>query len=213
MRNPPRSSRGANPAGPVRLSWPGHGYTLIELMFVLGLAAVLSGLTIPRMLSGLEELRVRGAARFMAGRLQQTRMEAVTRGANAALVFTPANDGVAFTPYVDGNRNGVRAGDIQHGLDRPVGHLERLADQFHGIDFGTLADLPPVDSSSPAPGGDPIRVGAASMVSFTPEGTATPGSLYLRGKGSTQLVVRVFGETGKTRILRFDVRSRTWKPL
>jgi hypothetical protein len=140
-------------------------------------------------------------------------MEAVTRGANAALVFTAVNGVVAFMPYVDGNRNGVRNLDIQDGLDRPLRRLERLAEQFPGIDFGTLPDLPPVDGSSPAPGGDPIRVGAARMISFTADGTATPGSLYLRGKGSAQLVVRVFGETGKTRILRFEVRSRTWKPL
>jgi hypothetical protein len=51
------------------------------------------------------------------------------------------------------------------------------------------------------------------MVSFTAQGTATPGSLYIRGSGRAQFVVRIFGETGKTRILRFDPRSGTWKPL
>jgi hypothetical protein len=182
-------------------------------VFVLGLVAILSGLTVPRMLHGLEELRVRGAARYIASRMQQTRMEAVSRSANAALVFTIDGDQVAFAPYLDGNRNGVRSLDIQHGLDRPLRREERLRDQFPGVRFGTLPDLPAVDASTAAPGGDPIRLGASSMVSFTPDGTATPGSLYLRGQGSSQFVVRVFGETGKTRILRFDLRSRTWKPL
>jgi len=140
-------------------------------------------------------------------------MEAVAKGANTALVFSTVDRDVVFTPFLDGNRNGVRSLDIRQGLDRPLGRSERLADQFPGIDFGTLPDLPAVDASTAAPGADPIRLGTANMVSFTPDGTATPGSLYLRGRGSTQLVVRVFGETGKTRILRFELRSRTWNPL
>jgi hypothetical protein len=51
------------------------------------------------------------------------------------------------------------------------------------------------------------------MVTFTPLGTATTGSLYVRGRHEAQYVVRVFGETGKTRLLKFNRRSGTWNPL
>ena len=51
------------------------------------------------------------------------------------------------------------------------------------------------------------------MVTFTPLGTATAGSLYVRGKHNVQSVVRIFGETGRTRLLKFTRGSRTWKPL
>ena len=30
---------------------------------------------------------------------------------------------------------------------------------------------------------------------------------------NTQYVVRFYGQTGKTRVLKFDVRARQWKPL
>ena len=47
-------------------------------------------------------------------------------------------------------------------------------------------------------------------MTFTATGTATSGSLYLLGRGQTQYVVRIYGETGRTRILRYNARSRTW---
>jgi hypothetical protein len=39
-------------------------------------------------------------------------------------------------------------------------------------------------------------------MSFTPVGTSTPGSIYLRGADGTQLVVRVVGATGRARVLK-----------
>jgi prepilin-type N-terminal cleavage/methylation domain-containing protein len=199
--------------GPARSLWPGRGYSLIELMFVLGLVAITSGIIAPRLLAGLDDARTRGAARYLASRLQQTRMEAVARNATVALRFMTVDGGLAVVPFLDGNRNGVRSLDIQRGVDRPLRREERLKDQFPEVDFGTLPDLPAVDGSSAPPDSDPVRLGSSDAVSFTPDGTATPGSLYLLGRGGTQLVVRIFGETGKTRILRYEPRNRTWNPL
>jgi hypothetical protein len=51
------------------------------------------------------------------------------------------------------------------------------------------------------------------MVTFTPLGTSSPGSVYIKGRRDAQYVVRVFGTTGKIRILRFNPRSGTWKQL
>jgi hypothetical protein len=85
-------------------------------------------------------------------------------------------------------------------------------DQFPGVDFGALPGLPGADASAP-PGSDPIRLGASDRVTFTPTGTATPGSLYVRGPGNAQYVVRILGETGRTRVLKFSAGSGTWHPL
>lgn len=199
--------------GPAGSFCPGHGYSLVELMFVLGVVTTLSGMALPRMLGSLDDLRARGAARYVATRLQQTRMEAVTRGASAALRFTAADSSFTYASYLDGNRNGVRTLDIQREIDRRIQPDERLRDQFPGVDFGTLPDLPAIDASSPSPGSDPLKLGSSNMATFTAQGTATPGSLYIRGRGNAQFVVRIYGETGKTRILRFDSHSHTWKPL
>jgi len=202
-------------ASPAARRQPGcltRGYSLLELTFVAGIMATVGGLAVPQMLVTLDDLRGQGAARYLAGRLQRARMEAVLRGADVALRFVPDGPSFRYTTYVDGNRNGVRRIDIERGIDRPTQPDERLRDQFPGVDIGTVPGLPSVDGASPPPGEDPVKLGAGNMVSFDPLGTSTTGSVYIRCR-KAQYVIRVFGETGKTRIVKFDSRSRLWKPL
>ena len=58
--------------------------------------------------------------------------------------------------------------------------------------------------------GDPVRIGSSSLMSFTPLGTATPGTIYLRGRDGSQYAVRVLGATGRTRVLRDAPGTREW---
>jgi hypothetical protein len=189
------------------------GFTLLEVLFVAGWIVLMTAIAIPPVLGSLDDWRTLGAAHYVSSRLHQTRMEAVARTAHTALRFMPAGGTYAYAVYVDGNRNGVLSRDIQDGIDREVQRRERLFEQFPGVDFGALPGLPPVDPASPPPGDDPVRFGASDMVTFTPLGTSSPGSVYIKGRRDAQYVVRVFGTTGKIRILRFNPRSGTWKQL
>lgn len=130
-----------------------------------------------------------------------------------AVVFTQEADGYSYAVYVDGNGNGVLTRDIQRGVDRKIGAVERLREQFPGVDFGALPGLPPIDPGGAAPGSDPVRLGAGNLASFGPAGSSTSGTLYVRGRGGAQYAVRVFGDTGRTRRLKFDRSTRQWKPL
>ena len=72
--------------------------------------------------------------------------------------------------YVDGNRNGVLTRDIQRGIDRLIAAVERLPDQFAGVEFGAIPGLPAVDPGGTAPGTDPIRLGSGNIASFSAHG-------------------------------------------
>jgi type II secretory pathway pseudopilin PulG len=189
------------------------GYTLIEVLFALGVMATMAAATIPSIVTALDEYTTLGAVRYLSTRLQKTRLEALTRHANVAMRFVQVGDSYQYAAYADGNGDGVRAADIASGVDPKIQHDEQLADRFAHVDFGTREGLPAVDPGSPPPGADPIRFGASDSAAFTPLGTATPGSLYIIGRRGTQYVVRVLGETGKTRILKFDANDNQWKPL
>jgi type II secretory pathway pseudopilin PulG len=191
---------------------PPQGYSLIEVVFVAGLVVTLSAVALPNIQRALDEFRTVGAVRYMAARLERTRAEALARSADVALRFVDEGITYRYAVYVDGNANGVRTADISSGEDRLASHEERLSDQFAGVDLGVVPELPGVDSGAP-PGVDPIKLGSGNMATFTPDGTATPGSLYVLGPRGLQFTIRIVGETGRTRILRFDSRNRTWKPL
>jgi hypothetical protein len=59
----------------------------------------------------------------------------------------------------------------------------------------------PADNSAPE---------ASVLMSFTPIGTATSRTLYLRGRDASQYAVRVLGATGRTRVLRYVTATRQW---
>ncbi len=183
--------------------------SLIELLFVLGIAATLTSVAVPQLSASLDEVHSAGAARHIAARLQQARGRALTRARSTALRIRHDSRGYSIAVFEDGNGNGVLATDISSGIDQPVGPPERLPDLYPGVDFGALPTIPGVEGG-PAPGRDPVRLGSADSVTFTPLGTATPGSLYLRGRSSTQYVVRIYGETGRTRILKYSPLTRRW---
>jgi len=216
------SRRSAETARPGRCRRPGPpalpaqrggraGYSLLELVFAAGLAVTVSGMAAPQFLGGLDDHRTAGAARYISARMQRARMDAVMRSSEVAIQFIQAGSGYTYAAYRDGNHNGVRTRDIQSGADPPVGSVERLPDHFAAVDFGVQAGLPAVDGGG-LPGGDPIRLGASNLASFSSNGTATSGSVYIRGRHA-QYVVRIFGTTGKVRILKFDRAANQWKPL
>jgi hypothetical protein len=182
------------------------------LLLVIGIAATTTAFAAPEFTAAMDEYRTLGAARYVSSQFHRTRAEAVARSANTAVRFEPSGDSYTFSTYVDGNRNGVSVRDIGDGIDRRLAAATSLKGQFSGVDFGTISGLPSPDGA-PLDDTDPIRFGAGHMVVFTAHGTATPGSVYIKGSQGTQYVVRVFGDTGKTHLLKFDRRRRQWGPL
>jgi hypothetical protein len=128
-----------------------------------------------------------------------------------AIRFEADGDGYMLAAYVDGDGNGVRAVDITDGADTLLRPRERLEQQFPNVTFGFEPGVPDADGS-PVEDPDPIRVGRSRMLSFSPTGTSSTGTVYLRGSGRRQLAVRVLGGTGRIRSLSFDFGAGRWLP-
>jgi prepilin-type N-terminal cleavage/methylation domain-containing protein len=177
------------------------GFTLLELLFVMALVLVLSGIAIPQTLATIDASRATAAARYLSGRLQLARTLAVQRSAAVAIRFETDGRDVRFSMYQDGNHNGVRTRDIEVNIDRQIEQPVRLSELFPGADFGLTVDQQ---------NADPIQLGGPDLLTFTPAGTSTSGSLYLKGRDGSQYAVRVLGATGRTRLQRYDERKRKW---
>ena len=190
-----------------------RGYSLLELLLVLTIFGILAGISVPQLVATLDDYRASGAARYVSARIQRTRMEAINRSTAVAVQFLQDVDGYSFAVYADGNGDGVRTQDIRDAVDFQIGPVDHLSNNFAGVEFGLLAGLPAVDAGGAPPGTDPVKFGAGNILSYSPLGTSSSGSLYLRGRGHTQYVVRVFGDTGRVRILKFNPVTRQWKGL
>ena len=194
-----------------RTPWRSAGFSLVDVLAAIMLLAILTAMSVPPLVATLDDLRALAAARSLAARLQQARMEAVSRTADVAVRFERDALGYWYAVYLDGNRNGVLTRDIRAGVDRELDRPRRVSEGFSGAELAALPGLPPVDPATPPPGDDPVHLGPGGLATFTPRGTSTPGSLYVRS-ARAQYVVRIFGDTGKIRILKYDPRGPRWLP-
>ena len=177
------------------------GYTLIELMAVVCVITILGGVAAARVLAPLDRSRGYAAARHFAGRLGLARLQAVSRGAAVGFRFDPMPRGITFTVFQDGNGNGIRSADIASGIDRQLEPPMALSDQFPGVDIGLTPDSPAVEA---------VQLGSSNLLTFTPVGTATSGTIYISDRAGSQWAVRILGATGRTRVLRYNPATRGW---
>lgn len=191
-----------------------RGSSVVEQVVVLALIVVVSAMTIPAMKRGVEHGRLRGAAFYLSGRVAQLRMQAVHRGANVALRFDPSAP-YGFQAFLDGDGDGVRSADIASGRDPAIDFAETIPARFSGVAFGFVPGCPLSDGSAVPSGADPIRIGSSRLLVFAPSGTATSGTLYLRGQLEIGYAVVILGATGRTRLLacapsqgKWDVEAR-----
>jgi Tfp pilus assembly protein FimT len=166
------------------------------VIFVAAAVAIAAAAAVPQLTATLDQVRVASAARYIAGRMAFARSQAVARSANVALLFTVAGDRATVAMYVDGNGNGVRTRDIESAADPPLGSAVHLETAFPRV---LLFLNDPSDPST-----------TTALVSFTPLGTASSGTVYFRGLEGAQYAVRVLGATGRTRVLRYQPTTALW---
>jgi type II secretory pathway pseudopilin PulG len=188
------------------------GYSLAELVVTLALAALMAGMAAPTAFGARDAIRALSAADYVAALLDVARTEALRRHVNVAIRFEPEAAGFRYTMVADGNGDGVRTAQVLSGIDPPLRAGERLDEQFPGVTFGIAEGVGPIDAGEPFDNRDPIRFGRSRMVSFSPTGTCTPGTLYIVGRGQRQLAVRVLGATGRVRVLEFNPALAGWQP-
>ena len=95
-----------------------------------------------------------------------------------AVAFEQGERGANARLYADGDGDGVTREDIERGVDRPLGAPVLLREGRAYLGLPTAVETDP--AGNPLNGQDPIRFGRGSILSFSPTGTSTPGSLYLR---------------------------------
>jgi Tfp pilus assembly protein FimT len=181
--------------------------SLVEVLAVLAVAACALGIGLPGLTHGLDDKRTRDAAAFLAGQFRLVRQRAVLTGQHHAVVFDDVGGDVGWRVCRDQDRDGVSRADITAGIDRCDGPARPLSAQFTRVRIGYVPGVPGLDGET---AGAPLRFGTSRMAVFTSEGTATAGSVVVRGERVAQSAVRVVGATGRTRVLRFDTGQRAW---
>jgi len=190
------------------------GFSLTELLVTLALAGLFMVAAAPALGGALSRGRVAAAARDLAGEFARLRSTAIVSHRRVGLRLTWSGGRYYYGEYVDGDDDGIRSDDIAAGRDLLVGTLRDLPSRYSGIDFGLLGDAVPAIPPRRgvlAPHDDPVRFGRSDIVTFTPLGTASSGTLYISDGRKSLVAVVLYGHTGRIRLWRFDRSSWTWR--
>ena len=177
-----------------------RGFTLAEMVVVVGIIATVLAVSAPMFRPRFAEAHLLGAARQFKSEFRLAASIAVRANVYTAIRFEPRGDDVWYSVYQDGNHNGVRAVDIDAGIDRRVAGPFPLTAGAPGVRIGFNPGVRAVPPDSGLLSGDPIRFGRSDTLSFSPLGTATSGTFYLAGDAA-QAAVRVTGTSARVRLM------------
>ncbi len=192
------------------------GYSLLELMVVMAVFALVAQLSVPPVLHWYGGMRVRMAAAQVEGAFHLARLWAIQHRAHVAVKFHTDGAGrVVVQLYRDGDGDGVRNKDIDAGIDPAVKGPQALGHFGDNVGFGFPPGTAPRDPSDPNQRlgrlEDPIRFNRTDLASFSPLGTATPGTVYVSDQRRHLAMVRVTGTTGRIRLRVYDPAKDAWK--
>jgi prepilin-type N-terminal cleavage/methylation domain-containing protein len=189
-----------------------HGFSLPEVLIACVIVGFLAALGIPATSEVLAQAAIRTACYDVVTVLTRARAEAVFRGTDVGVKFVPAAGDVIYTLYADGNGNGVTSSDIASGTDPLVAGPYSMRKKYPRITFSFLSWF-----SGPDPNGDPIlnlgdpiKFGRGSICTFSPRGTASPGTVYLANGKDRQSLVRVSPTSSRIMIWDWQPAARKW---
>lgn len=193
-----------------------RGSGLVDLIATLAVGALLLLVATPALDRTRAEVRLSGAARRLMLELSRLRWTAVASGDSHGLRFERDEAGEWRWRVVrDGNGNGLRNAEIDAGVDRTLGEGGLPPAGEPAVRFGfpeldrPIRAIPPRRGTLDVSGG-PVRVGRARLVSFSPLGRATSGTLYLTDGRRSLWAVVVYGRTARMRVWRYREGARRW---
>jgi len=192
---------------------PPSGFSLPEVLVAVTLLGIMVGVSVPLVVQAVARERLRTAGLEMATTLRALRQKAVTRRESVGLKFVRGEEGWTYSLYQDGNSNGIRSADIRSGRDPFLYGPRHPGQGREGIRFGLptapIPRIPPSRGVISDPG-DPIKLGRSDILSFSPGGSTSSGTLYLTD-GREALGIVVYGPTGRVRVFRYDSREKIWR--
>jgi hypothetical protein len=156
---------------------------------------------------------LRASAADLASLVRRARHEAAARTRVQALVFENRRGRWIVTRHEDGNRNGVRSDDLESGADpardKPIDLTARWGRVRPGLPPLAIPRIPPARGVL-LPGADPLQLSGTDRISCYPDGTCTPGSIYLTAGDLEAAAVVIYGGTGRVRAWRYAPQETRW---
>lgn len=181
-----------------------NGFTLLELIIVIALIGIISGIAAPQVSGIIPGYRVKSGSQQIVSEMLLLRMRAINENRRHRIIFG-SPDKSNYKIQQDGNKDG----DYSDSVDTVI----KTAALPVGVVFDTNA--------SKGISGDPmcsdaICFGTDNAVDFTPAGTSDSGSVYFmpqedKVSGRTDRMIAISTTTiARVKVWRYNGGSKPW---
>ncbi len=187
---------------------------MAEMLVVLALTAIALAVALPAAANLRADGRCAAGARYMVGTFRKLRSQSVALRKHRGVYFFRQNGGWVFSTVEDGNGNGLRTAEVRSGTDPVLEGPIRLEDMLGtvrpGFPFAAVRQLPP-RSGFLADLDDPVKFGRSDIISFSPLGRSSSGTLYLTDGVDRLYAVVLYGPSTRMRVWRYRRSDRRWE--
>ena len=188
------------------------GTTLIETVVVLTIIGLIALCAVPSFAAYRRQSSVLAAAHEMRSLLREIRSRAIAHGGYSGVKFVKSANNWTYTLYDDGNGNGISNADITKGIDKRYFGPAVAVPSFRTASISLLPiAIRDPDGAKLLPADPALQFGNSTICSFSPQGGGTPGTIYISDGISNLYCVRVFGATGRLRMLRYNSGNQKWE--
>jgi hypothetical protein len=154
------------------------------------------------------------AARDLALTFHALRWKSVAQNRSHGIYFEQTAEGWRWFRVRDGNGNGLRTAEVNNGTDTILSGPHRIGDRVSGV----AAGFPGAGPFPKVRGGgnignleDPVKFGPSNLISFSPLGSSSSGTVYLTDGRRELFAVVLFGPTVRVRVWRYDPQNGNWR--
>lgn len=185
-----------------------NGISITEIMVVLFIMASLMIASVPGLIKATRNSRAKMLIGAVEARIAQARFYAISNNCYAGLKFRVKDGMVTSGIYKDGNGNGILTADIQNGIDTTIGST--ILHSADGLKMGIPDWVKKDPEGNPIAGNDPVRFGRGNIISFSPMGHYSMGSLYFTSEYICW-VMRFNGHAGVIKTFRIKMENPVWE--
>lgn len=188
-----------------------RGFSLVEMLAAMALLAVLLLFMASDLRGAERRLDFEFFAREVIRLLEVCRWKAINQRCYAGIWLHNLENTYYASLYQDGNANGIRLGDIRDGKDSCFQGPVRLERSSADIVVGILqTEVPQIPPRTGLLDSDPIKFGRSDIISFSPNGDSSSGTLYLACHSQKQMyAIVVFGPTARWTLWKYS--NQQWQ--
>lgn len=191
------------------------GNSLLELVVVLAVVGMVMHFACDTLINAARRAALRTAAVNLAEIMRRVQVDSYGNSAMRGMRLSRNASGWEYAVYQDTDNDGVLNADIAAGTDILIEGPFPLTDRVSIATIGVprLPVLHPDTGNSFPPDAKAVNFNQSSICSFSPNGDATPGTIYLvNGNPAEAAMVRSSGEGGRIRAMFYGFHGSGWQP-